>query len=347
MMKYSFVMLSLMLVVSPLVAQADCGLEPRLIAGEFGQVTPGEANNVRAEPTRSAELIGQLPGGAVITVLDGPVCANGFTWWEVAFAQGGEQATGWTVESNATDYFLTPLEGQPVTYENVAFLLPAGIASRAEGAFIEAEMTSDESGVGAPGYVEFTFEDYPDDEHRRFDYPQLRVYTATAFEGIENMLGDTGRYAVEALAQVLAERPELYRFNVTDNRIPDDTPGAANTVLAKLGYLDFQNGGGYRYITAYAQDFVGPDNEGLQYRYLGLTDDGAYFVSGRFPVNSPELPEDFDRQATFDDADYGFGAFQEYALETAALFDAIPPEEYTPDLSQLDALIASLVIGDA
>jgi hypothetical protein len=307
-------------------------------------VTPGEANNVRDTASRSGALVGQISGGSIFSVLDGPVCADGLQWWQVEYGD----LTGWTVEGNGEDYFLMPLEGDMVSYENISFILPAGIATSAEGAFIEGVMpTEDEPWDHLPAYVEFTFADYPDEEHDEYDTPRLRLYEATAFDDIDNMLGGAGQSAVAGLNEVLAGRPDLYSFNVVGNRIPDDRPGAANVVLAQMTYLDFQNGSGYRYITFYAQDFYGPDNEGLVYRYLGLTDDGAYFVSGLFPINAPQLPEDFDREAAADEEDFGFGSFQEYSLGVTALFDSIAPQDYTPDLSGLDALVASLNVKGA
>jgi hypothetical protein len=287
----------------PLVAQDTCGLEPRLVVGERGQVTPGSPNNVRSQPSRSANLVGQIPGGHLFVVRDGPVCADNFQWWQIEFS----------------------------------------LATGSEGQFVEAQLPTDEQPWNhSPAYVEFTFAGYPDEAYREYDAPSLRVYEATAFEGIDNMLGDAGRYAFEGITQVLAERPDLYSFGLFQNRLPDDAPNVGHTVLAQMRYLDFLNGSGYRYVTAYAQAFVGPDNNRLMYRYLGMTADGVYFVSARFPIDAPQLPKAFEEPAD----DNVIQAFQAYALDAATLFDSIPPEQYTPDLSQLDALVASLVVGE-
>ena len=51
---------------------------PRLIVGEQGRVTLGDPNNVRDAAARSGNLIGEIPGGAIFDVLEGPVCADGF-----------------------------------------------------------------------------------------------------------------------------------------------------------------------------------------------------------------------------------------------------------------------------
>jgi Tol biopolymer transport system component len=93
--------------INELSAQSTCTLPPRLVIGGQGQVTPGEANNVRDIPARSGTKIGEIPAEAVFTVLDGPVCADEFHWWQVDY-QG---LIGWTVEGSGSDYFVEPVEG--------------------------------------------------------------------------------------------------------------------------------------------------------------------------------------------------------------------------------------------
>lgn len=81
-------------------------LPPRLVVEQQGIVLPGQANNVRSRPNTSAERVSQLATNAQFTVFNGPVCADGFTWWNVA--QDGPPL-GWTAEGDATEYWLAPL----------------------------------------------------------------------------------------------------------------------------------------------------------------------------------------------------------------------------------------------
>jgi len=78
---------------------------PRLIVGQQGRVTPGDPNNVRDAAARSGNLIGEIPGGAIFDVLEGPLCADGFNWWRVTYGD----LTGWTVEGAGTDYWVEPI----------------------------------------------------------------------------------------------------------------------------------------------------------------------------------------------------------------------------------------------
>jgi len=89
-----------------LQAQDDCGVLPsQLIVGQDGRVTPGDANNMRDMPSTDGNRVGQIPGEAQFTVLDGPVCSGGYTWWQIDY--GG--LIGWTVESIGDSYTLEPL----------------------------------------------------------------------------------------------------------------------------------------------------------------------------------------------------------------------------------------------
>ena len=78
---------------------------PRLQVGGSAQVVIGQgANNLRSEPGTGATLLGTIPEGTVISVLDGPVCADGYGWWQVEY--NGQ--TGWTAEGEGLDYWLEP-----------------------------------------------------------------------------------------------------------------------------------------------------------------------------------------------------------------------------------------------
>ncbi len=78
---------------------------PRLVVDGSGRVLPGDANNVRDEPSRDATLLGAIPGGAEFSVLEGPLCVDGLNWWRVKSAD----LSGWTVEGSGTEYWIEPL----------------------------------------------------------------------------------------------------------------------------------------------------------------------------------------------------------------------------------------------
>jgi len=80
-------------------------LPVRLAVGAQGRVTPGLPNKIRNAPQLDAEQVGNVPGEAAFTVIGGPHCADGFTWWQIDY-QG---TTGWTASGNNEEYWVEPL----------------------------------------------------------------------------------------------------------------------------------------------------------------------------------------------------------------------------------------------
>ncbi len=69
------------------------------------QTTGGEILNLRVDHTRKAEVIMYLEDDMKLTLLEGPVEAEGYTWWRVRTEDGIE---GWTVENNGELQTLVP-----------------------------------------------------------------------------------------------------------------------------------------------------------------------------------------------------------------------------------------------
>ena len=86
------VVLSLMIVFTPLAVSGQdnrpCrGFNSQLSLGNQARVLPGDPNNVRTSPATNAHRVGQIPTGATMSVIDGPVCVNGYTWWYVTLLE--------------------------------------------------------------------------------------------------------------------------------------------------------------------------------------------------------------------------------------------------------------------
>jgi hypothetical protein len=95
----------------PTSAAADCTSGwTRLQVGGSARVSGSAGdtpNRVRDAPSKSANQIGLLAPGSVMTLLEGPVCADGLVFWKVASTElpGGE---GWTAEGDGKEYWLEP-----------------------------------------------------------------------------------------------------------------------------------------------------------------------------------------------------------------------------------------------
>jgi hypothetical protein len=87
------------------LATCDGTQQSRLHVGARGRVISASVpNRLRANPSTAAEQIGQLVGGAAFTILEGPVCADGYAWYRVQYLD----TQGWTAEGSAEAYFIEP-----------------------------------------------------------------------------------------------------------------------------------------------------------------------------------------------------------------------------------------------
>jgi hypothetical protein len=76
--------------VPPSATPPTFGLNTQVI------VNPGiQALNVRETPDANAFVVEILPGGALMTITDGPVEAGGYTWWRVLLPSAN---VGWVAE---------------------------------------------------------------------------------------------------------------------------------------------------------------------------------------------------------------------------------------------------------
>lgn len=89
-------------------------LPPRLTSNSWAKVTSGDPNNLRAEPSRSSELVGQIPAGDIFQVLAEPQCNGGYTWWQIDY----RGTTAWTAEGLNGAYWLEPLGAIPAPVDD-------------------------------------------------------------------------------------------------------------------------------------------------------------------------------------------------------------------------------------
>lgn len=87
--------------------QIVCSPVPRLSPGSVGYVLPGTPNILRDAPKRGTEsnIVGQIPGGALFTVVSGPQCGpEGRYWYQIDY-QG---VIAWTPEGDYNSYWIAP-----------------------------------------------------------------------------------------------------------------------------------------------------------------------------------------------------------------------------------------------
>lgn len=88
-----------------------CALQPRLLAGGVGRVTPHPAipNVVRTAPGTTStgansQVIGEIPPGGIFSVLAGPQCGTDGRWWWHVNHNG---LVGWTAEGEGYNTYWT------------------------------------------------------------------------------------------------------------------------------------------------------------------------------------------------------------------------------------------------
>ncbi len=81
-----------------------------LAVGQPARVAAPGGLNIRETPGTSGPIITRLGFGQLVTVLEGPVSADGFIWWKVDDGQGN---VGWAAQGDGVDEWLTPNIGEP------------------------------------------------------------------------------------------------------------------------------------------------------------------------------------------------------------------------------------------
>jgi hypothetical protein len=121
----------------------------------------------------------------------------------------------------------------------------------------------------------------------------------------------------------------------------------------KIKKLNFPNGKGFFFLTAYTIEATIINNEDLNYYFQGITDDGAKYILADFPVAAPFLPneqgmefESFKLPDHYDPklADVEGKQYQAYISKIAKRLERLPDDQYQPDLKKIQAVVSSLRI---
>jgi hypothetical protein len=92
----------------------------------------------------------------------------------------------------------------------------------------------------------------------------------------------------------------------------------------------------------FSQGLVPINNNELIYTYQGLTSDRRYYVAAVLPVTHPSLPA--DGKVSGNEPPEFTSNFTAYLANTFASLNTQAAETFTPNLTQLDAMMSSLEI---
>jgi hypothetical protein len=229
--------------------------------------------------------------------------------------------------------------GTPVSFENVSFVIPSGLASGADTETMPA--VSEGSGAPwevAPRHLKFTLTGYQ--LEGKFHEPQLFVYPADEYAQVNSITAEQ----IDRLKNILAgSTPPLKE---TLPNVPFFNAGPL--IAANIQIITFQSGSGVRELTQYSQYLAPINNRELFYHFEGLTNDGKYYVIAILPIAASILADDEKPGAPVPadgvpiPTDVGPNAVY-YASITEKLI-ALSPDEFTPSLNGLDALIQSILV---
>jgi hypothetical protein len=228
--------------------------------------------------------------------------------------------------------------GLPVSYENVSFVIPNGLASAAN----PEKMTAVDTNSGAPWeiaptHLRFTLTGYP--LQGKFFEPQIFVYPADAYAQVNPAAGEQ----IERLKKAAAGSPLLKE---TLPNVPFFN--AAHLIAARIQLLNFQNGSGVRELTQYDQYPAPVNNHELFYHFEGLTSDNQYYIIAVLPVTAPMLAEDEKPESPVPAGGVpiqtGVGPNNTYYFLVTEKLNSQAPDTFTPPIPMLDALIQSILV---
>jgi hypothetical protein len=172
--------------------------------------------------------------------------------------------------------------------------------------------------------------------------PYLRIYPAKNYRAVDRSAGsaEVGKQ-IDALTEMLVSQPTI----ITDDIPLLPTINAAQVLAVQVQYLDFAGGSGMRFLTHYAQDVSPVLNGMVFYTFQGLTADGRFYVTLYAPVSTPALPDKYEDTPAAQDYDAFAKTYDTYLEGVTAALNGQKPAQFTPDLTQLDALVESLQIN--
>lgn len=231
--------------------------------------------------------------------------------------------------------------GVEVSFNNVSFVIPNGLASGATPILRPAVGGDTSPWEMAPEHIVFTLTGYNGVDPSQTAEPTIRVYPAQAYAEVSR----GASLSIPELQALLASP------SAPINR--DSAPGvpfynAGQDMVAKGAILNFQSGSGVRMISRFSQFPGAIIRTGQIYHYQGLTSDGKYYVIAILPVVSPlqSTPENHSADGVNypDYASAAPGEMDAYFLAITEILDAADPSSFTPGLATLDALIQSFTI---
>jgi hypothetical protein len=207
-----------------------------------------------------------------------------------------------------------------------------------------------------PGYAQFHFLGYLGQPDRPLTsllekrIPQVMVFRTADFPGYgdDSPQGFVGQY--NALADVLEAGldPALCGKQTSGTPALPFLPwiNAAQVFCSQPKVIEFPGGRGIRYLTYYSQGMSPIVDQQVFYTFQGLTNDGQFYISAAFPLQTGIFPTVPPACPKCSDPNFNpLPEWQATFTEQLGQLNVQPEDEFTPSLKALDDLIESVRIG--
>lgn len=100
-------------------------LRPGIYA--YISLTPALPNRIRSGAGKINPYLGQIQPSASIKVIDGPLCADGFSWWLVEAVEGGLR--GWSATDSNSEQWILPCPNPTVVCKTTPAISQAALTT--------------------------------------------------------------------------------------------------------------------------------------------------------------------------------------------------------------------------
>jgi hypothetical protein len=240
----------------------------------------------------------------------------------------------------------------------VSFTYPGSVASEIKTEIKpESRLTgeTDKPEGVVPTHLAFILQgSYATRQKSSYFTPEVSIYSINKYKdalALSNAYVQSLEKDIQSLKAILAERPVSLEGEIPF--LPFGTD-ATQAFHSHLKYTNFKNGQGLIFLTQFNIEPSLVNSQGLIYTFQGLTDDGLYYVSARFPVTAPSLPSSYEA-TTFENYTlnmfYGEDKksneenYKSYLAKIKRKLDDLPSERFEPKLTLLERLISSLCVA--
>ena len=233
-----------------------------------------------------------------------------------------------------------------VAFDGFSFSLDAAIASNINIVQYAGDPVDlAQPGGPEPAHTRFLLYNTPPAPENQWDgVGGLRVYRTADIAPYE-----FSAMQLSQLQALLAQRPDLAPYMATSAVDAANTSlpmlpvvPAAQVFRAQAQYVDLPGLSGIRYLTYYSQGISPLTATDILYVFQGLSADGQSYVTAMFTLHTPLFPEEIPQDFNYDAFVAGFA---DYMSQSVATLNAAAPGDFSPTLSQLDALVQSIAFA--